>query len=110
YRVAKVAEGEAQGFSALRSGLGLPDGAYKLVTPDSSEIYGIRYVQRKSDGQKFQLTCVAGTLSNDKGLARTFGLMEGEASLVVNVAYWEMIEPNQSYHLEIRNGKVAMVS
>src|SRR5690606_14799550 len=81
-RAEMLLKGEEAGFTALRGGLGLADGQYILTTPDHENIYGIRYVSRRSDGQKFQLTCIAGVVSNGK-ISKTFGLGAKDTPLVI---------------------------
>jgi beta-galactosidase GanA len=97
---AALAAVEAKGARTLRSGLGLAPGNYTFKTPDSEDIFHIKEV-RSGKGEDWAITLVAGTVSNDKGFSKTFGLGDKDAQMGVTVDQWQGIDPNQVYDMVI---------
>lgn len=84
----------------LRSGLGLAPGNYTFKTPNAEDIFAIKEV-RSGKGEDWAITLVAGTVSNDKGFSKTYGLGERDNQLGVTVDQWLGIDPNQEYDMII---------
>lgn len=103
-RAAKIKEMETAGFSALRSGLGVPAGKYKFTTPNNEAIYALKPITAGS-GQKYGLTLIAGTLigqeEHNKSVNNVYGLTATDKQFVVTVDQFNAIDPNQSYDVVI---------
>ena len=84
----------------LRSGLGLAPGAYTFKTSDSEDIFHIKEV-KAGNGDDWAITLVAGTVSNEGGFSKTFGLGDKDAQMGLTVDQWQAIDPNQVYDMII---------
>ena len=107
-RMSGVKALESAGFPALRSGLGVPNGKYFFITPNSEQIYATKAISTAKGN--FGLTLVAGTLtgtdSENKDVNITYGLSITDKQFVVTYDHFMVIEPNQSYNVEVLNGRV----
>lgn len=109
---AALAAAEKAGFKPIRTGIGIPDGKYRFTTPDSLDIFLVKEIS--SAKGNFAFTFVAGTMNgteeNNKHISKTFGIGSNDAQMMVTVEHFNNIEPNQSYLIEIANGRVKGLS
>lgn len=99
---------ESAGFPALRSGLGVANGKYSFITPNNEQIYATKAISTAKGN--FGLTLVAGTLkgieADNRDINITYGLSTTDKQFVVTYDHFMVIEPNQSYSVEVFNGRV----
>jgi len=99
---------ESAGFPTLRSGLGVPNGKYLFFTPNNEQIYATKAISTAKGN--FGLTLVAGALkgmdADNRDVNITFGLTATDKQFVVMYDHFMQIEPNQSYDVEVLNGRV----
>lgn len=106
--IAALTSAEAAGARTLRSGLGLAPGAYKFKTPNSEDIFHVKEVV-SGKGEKWAITLVAGTVSNEH-MSKTFGLGDKDPQMGLTVDQWQGIDPNQEYDLIINDkGRVQSI-
>lgn len=108
-RNAAVQALDGQGYSPLRSGLGVPPGDYLFISADTEAIHAVKPIETAKG--KFGLTLVAGTLKGqgaNASISNVYGFGASDKQMVVTLDQWNGIERNQTYSVTVgANGRAS---